>query len=148
MTLIETKLTAAKTITTAPQDTDTPLTDGYVRLKLAAASLCGTDLHYFNHFANAGFVLQNPVTLGHEACAWVVDANGSDLEEGQLVALNPIMNCQTCPACQRGEENLCSNKKFPARPQPCRISTGSSAARSTTPPVAAAPSPQTSNPNT
>ncbi|WP_417419296.1 zinc-binding dehydrogenase [Hoeflea sp.] len=113
MPFIETKLTAAKTITTAPQETETPLADGYVRLKLAAASLCGTDLHYFNHFANAGFELRNPVTLGHEACAWVVDANGSDLEEGQLVALNPIMNCQTCPACLRGEVNLCSNKKFP-----------------------------------
>lgn len=113
MTKIETKLTAARAISVAEQSVTAPLADGNVRLELAAASLCGTDLHYFSHFANAGFQLQNAVTLGHEACARVVDANGSGLKPGQLVALNPIMNCQVCAACQRGEENLCSAKKFP-----------------------------------
>lgn len=113
MSRIETKLTAARTVETGPQPVPGDIPDGYVRLRLAVASLCGTDLHYYSHFANAGFVLQNPVTLGHEACARVVDANGSGLREGQLVALNPIMNCQTCAACARGEENLCTAKKFP-----------------------------------
>ncbi len=109
---IETKLTAAKMVSTAPQGTsDTP--QGHARLRLAVASLCGTDLHYYSQFANAGFLLQNPVTLGHEACAYVVNPNGSDLKVGELVALNPIMNCQTCEACKRGEENLCTSKKFP-----------------------------------
>jgi L-idonate 5-dehydrogenase len=70
-------------------------------------------LHYYAHFANAGFVLQRPVTLGHEACAYVVDANGSGLKTGQLVAVNPIMNCGVCGPCERGEENLCTDKKFP-----------------------------------
>lgn len=110
---IQTKLTAARTVETAPQPTARALPDEVVRLRLAVASLCGTDLHYFSHFANAGFVLQNPVTLGHEACAYVVDPNGSDLREGELVALNPIMNCQDCDPCRRGEENLCTAKKFP-----------------------------------
>lgn len=111
--MMETKLTAARTVVTGPQTVSNSLPDGHVRLRLAAASLCGTDLHYFSHFANAGFVLQNPVSLGHEACAWVDDPNGTDLEKGQLVALNPIMNCEECDACLRGEENLCTAKKFP-----------------------------------
>eukprot|EP00903_Cladosiphon_okamuranus_P002028 g2026.t1 len=49
----------------------------------------------------------------HEACARVVDANGSGLTEGALVALNPIMHCGVCDACKRGEINLCTAKKFP-----------------------------------
>lgn len=111
--MIETKLTGAKAIDIAPQAPPSTIAPGYVRLRLAVASLCGTDLHYYSAFANAGFQLQNPVTLGHEACAVVMDPNGSGLREGQLVALNPIMNCGRCPACLRGEENLCTAKKFP-----------------------------------
>ncbi len=113
MSLIETKLTGAKAITVASQTTSADIPRGHARLRLAVASLCGTDLHYYSHFANGIFVLNNPVTLGHEACAYVVDPNGSTLTQGQLVALNPIMNCQECPACVQGEENLCIQKKFP-----------------------------------
>ena len=113
MTRIETKLTAARTVATGNQAVANAIPAGHARLQLATASLCGTDLHYYSHFSNAGFVLHNPVTLGHEACAWVLDPNGSDLKEGQLVALNPIMNCRECDPCKRGEENLCTAKKFP-----------------------------------
>ncbi|GAA6208498.1 L-idonate 5-dehydrogenase [Cognatishimia sp. WU-CL00825] len=113
MSPFETKLTAAKTIKVNDQNLTSEIPEGHARLQLAVGSLCGTDLHYYSHFANGMFVLQNPVTLGHEACAYVVDSNGTNLQKGQLVALNPIMNCQTCDACQNGEENLCTNKKFP-----------------------------------
>tara|TARA_R110002096_G_scaffold419345_1_gene623955 strand:+ start:9961 stop:10986 length:1026 start_codon:yes stop_codon:yes gene_type:complete len=110
---IETKLTAARAIATGPQRLSNTIPEGYARVRLAAASLCGTDLHYYSNFANAGFLLKNPVTLGHEACGYVTDANGSGLQVGQLVALNPIMNCGICAPCMRGEENLCTAKKFP-----------------------------------
>ena len=113
MGFVETKLTAARAVETSDQVVADPVADGHVRLHLAVASLCGTDLHYFSHFANAGFELRNPVTLGHEACARVIDPNGSGLRAGQLVALNPIMNCGQCEPCLRGEENLCTAKKFP-----------------------------------
>ncbi|WP_298259317.1 alcohol dehydrogenase catalytic domain-containing protein [uncultured Litoreibacter sp.] len=113
MPSIESKLTAARAITVADQSVAAEIPEGFARLRLSVASLCGTDLHYYSHFANGIFVLNNPVTLGHEACAYVVDPNGSSLKKGQLVALNPIMNCQACDACKRGEENLCTAKKFP-----------------------------------
>ncbi|MEQ8342578.1 MAG: alcohol dehydrogenase catalytic domain-containing protein [Marinovum algicola] len=113
MSFVQTRLTAAESVATGPQSPPEEIANGHVRLRLAVASLCGTDLHYYAHFANAGFELHNPVTLGHEACAWVEDPNGSRLRRGQLVALNPIMNCQSCDPCKRGEENLCTAKKFP-----------------------------------
>lgn len=113
MSHIQTRLTAAQSVDSAAQTAPGKIPAGHARLRLAVASLCGTDLHYYAHFANAGFVLQNPVTLGHEACAFVEDSNGTHLQKGQLVALNPIMNCQDCAPCKRGEENLCTAKKFP-----------------------------------
>ena len=86
---------------------------GHVRLRLACAGICGTDLHYFRHYANAGMRLRRPLTLGHEASAWIEDANGTAFRPGELVALNPLMECGNCPSCAAGAGNLCSRKKFP-----------------------------------
>nr|GLK21519.1 L-idonate 5-dehydrogenase [Microbacterium terregens] len=108
-----TQLVAAGEVTVMPGEPAMPPPPGWVRLKLARAGICGTDMHYFRHFGNAGFPLRNPVTLGHEASAHVVDPNGSDLASGALVALNPIIACHQCDACRRGHENLCTAKRFP-----------------------------------
>lgn len=108
-----TVLDAAQSIQTMQRTLPKNVPAGHVRLALVTASLCGTDLHYYRHFANAGFELQRPITLGHEACATVTGPNGHAFHEGQLVALNPIINCQTCAFCLAGEENHCANKKFP-----------------------------------
>ncbi|MEM7318404.1 MAG: alcohol dehydrogenase catalytic domain-containing protein, partial [Pseudomonadota bacterium] len=89
------------------------IADDHIRLRLAMASICGTDMHYFRHFANAGFFLDYPVTLGHEACGYVEDANGHPFETGQLVAINPVIECGDCPRCARGDINMCANKRFP-----------------------------------
>lgn len=113
MTYQASKLTAAQAVEIVDTELPAGIPEGHVRLKLATASLCGTDLHYYRHFANAGFQLRNALTLGHEACATVVDANGADLAPGQLVALNPIIFCGDCANCKRGEVNLCTAKRFP-----------------------------------
>lgn len=113
MHLTASLLTAAKEVGTVRYELPSTPAAGDVRLKLATASLCGTDLHYYKGFGNAGFPLLNPVTLGHEACAYVTDSNGSALTEGHLVALNPIIGCGTCDPCKAGRENHCQNKRFP-----------------------------------
>ncbi|MGX9522685.1 L-idonate 5-dehydrogenase [Vibrio mediterranei] len=86
-----------------------------VRVKLAAAGICGTDMHYYQDFANAGFELQNPIVLGHEASGVVVEVGEQvkDLSINDKVAVTPVMNCGVCPACQEGHSNICSNKRFP-----------------------------------
>ena len=113
MTHLASKLTAARQVGIERAELAAMPPDGHVRLELATASLCGTDLHYFKQFSNAGFMLESPVTLGHEACAHVLDANGSALAEGQLVAVNPIIACGRCPACEAGQVNHCTAKRFP-----------------------------------
>lgn len=113
MKYLATQLTAAESIGHVMREPSASIAEGYVRITLETASICGTDMHYFKHFANAGFELQGPVSLGHEACGRVVDGNRSGLTEGTLVALNPIINCGHCESCRQGEENFCYNKRFP-----------------------------------
>lgn len=106
-------LAAARTITIEAAEMPSTIQTGWARLKLASASICGTDMHYFRHFANAGFTLDYPLTLGHEACAYVVDPNGSSLTRGQLVAINPVIECGSCDRCRTGDINMCATKRFP-----------------------------------
>lgn len=113
MSHLATRLQSARTIELESVELPDAVPPGHVRLKLATASLCGTDLHYYRHFANAGFELQHPLTLGHEACATVVEPNGSEFFPGELLAINPIIFCGKCPACLRSEVNYCSAKGFP-----------------------------------
>ena len=106
-------LTAARDVQIEQAEMPEEIVADHVRLKLATASICGTDMHYFRHFANAGFYLDCPVTLGHEACAYVEDANGHGFAPGQLVAINPVIECGGCGACLRGDINMCPTKRFP-----------------------------------
>lgn len=113
MTYTKSLLTAAKTIEIEQAKMPAEIKPGWIRLHLARASICGTDMHYFRHFANAGFFLDYPVTLGHEACAYVEDANGAQFKTGQLVAINPVIECGECEKCKTGDINMCATKQFP-----------------------------------
>ena len=106
-------LTAAREVRIETAAMPDEIAPDSIRLRLATASICGTDMHYFRHFANAGFFLDYPVTLGHEACGWVEDANGHDFAVGQLVAINPVIECGVCEKCATGDINMCPNKRFP-----------------------------------
>lgn len=107
-------LTDAKT-TVVELKTPRPLVTGEVRVKLAAAGICGTDLHYYQDFANAGFVLKNSLVLGHEASGIISEVSEgiTDLKVGDKVAVTPVMNCGQCEACKAGNANTCTNKRFP-----------------------------------
>ena len=113
MSYTQSLLTAAKTVEIADAWMPPAIEEGWVRLRLATASICGTDMHYFRHFANAGFFLDYPVTLGHEACGYVQDPNGSAFAPGQLVAINPLIPCGVCDKCATGDVNMCPTKRFP-----------------------------------
>ncbi|MEO8544899.1 MAG: L-idonate 5-dehydrogenase [Betaproteobacteria bacterium] len=95
--------------------TQSPLLPGQVRVRLGAAGICGTDLHYYKDYGNAGFLLKNPVTLGHEAAGTVAELGPGveGLAVGDKVVVNPVMNCGVCPACRRGQSNLCEKKRYP-----------------------------------
>ncbi|MDR2321808.1 MAG: alcohol dehydrogenase catalytic domain-containing protein, partial [Microbacterium sp.] len=48
---------------------DAPLPEpapGEVRLRVAFAGICGSDLHYYFHGANGEYAIREPLTPGHE----------------------------------------------------------------------------------
>ena len=95
-----------------------------VLLKTLAAGVCHSDLHlaegYFDLGGGKRMSLEDrgmklPVTLGHENVGEVValgpDAKNSGLKVGDKVLANPWIGCGKCPACLRGDDNLCRAMK-------------------------------------
>jgi threonine dehydrogenase-like Zn-dependent dehydrogenase len=70
---------------------DPPTGEG-VRVRVASASICGSDLHLL-----AAFPLR--ATLGHEFAGW--------LDDGTPVAVEPLAPCGECPQCAGGDYQRC-----------------------------------------
>ena len=83
-------------------------------MAVQATGLCGSDLHYFNHYRNGDIIVQEPLTLGHESSG-VVTAVGSDvtaLKVGDRVALEVGIPCLDCDLCKMGRYNICKELRF------------------------------------
>ncbi|WP_432490999.1 L-idonate 5-dehydrogenase [Kineococcus auxinigenes] len=64
---------------------------GRVRLRMAYAGICGSDLHYFAHGANGEYVVREPLVPGHEVSG-TVDADPSgELAPGTPVTVHPAV---------------------------------------------------------
>ncbi|MFE8945743.1 Zn-dependent alcohol dehydrogenase [Streptomyces sp. NPDC007856] len=80
---------------------------GRVRVRLAAAGVCHSDLS----LSNGTMRVPVPAVLGHEGAGTVV-AVGEDVThvvEGDPVVLNWAPSCGSCQACALGEVWLCAN---------------------------------------
>ncbi len=85
-----------------------------VRIQIRAGGICGSDLHYYNHYRMGDFPVREPFILGHEG-AGIVECIGSNVTEisvGDVVTVNPSQPCRSCEFCLSGRELLCSNMKF------------------------------------
>ena len=90
-----------------------------VLLKVAAAGMCGSDLHIIHappvlfDPERGGFPL--PLTLGHETTGHVVAlgasakgvAEGAGIAVGAAVMVSGIWGCGLCRACEQGRVNAC-----------------------------------------
>jgi (R,R)-butanediol dehydrogenase / meso-butanediol dehydrogenase / diacetyl reductase len=95
---------------------------GEVKIKVAFAGICGSDLHEYYRCAQMvplGYRhpltgVQAPVILGHEVAGTVVDIGPGvdDIGAGQLVAIEPIVACKSCPQCRSGAYNHCAQMAF------------------------------------
>ena len=85
-----------------------------VLVKMGAAGICGSDMHYFRHGQIGKFKIQEPLIPGHEASGVIaaLGTNVTGLEEGQRVAINPSHPCGKCSRCREGCENLCDSMFF------------------------------------
>ena len=87
---------------------------GEVLLRLGAAGICGSDLHYYYEGRNGNFIVREPLIPGHEASG-VVEAVGQGVtrvKQGDKVAVSPSHACGRCEGCREGREQLCANMKF------------------------------------
>ncbi|AYP22666.1 Zn-dependent oxidoreductase [Pantoea agglomerans] len=80
---------------------------GEVRVKVAYASICGSDVHIWhghNPFA------KYPRVIGHEFFG-VIDAVGDGVDPARLgdrVAVDPVVSCGSCYPCSVGRPNVCT----------------------------------------
>ncbi|KAM0248866.1 hypothetical protein ACHAQJ_009265 [Trichoderma viride] len=92
---------------------ESPLPDE-VQVSIDSTGLCGSDLHYYNHYRNGDILVREPLTLGHESSGTIV-AVGSDvtnLKPGDRVALEVGLPCESCDYCKSGRYNICKGMKF------------------------------------
>ncbi len=91
---------------------------GEVLLKIASVGTCGSDVHYYVEGAIGDQVVTDPIQMGHEFSAWVAGLGPgvTDLELGELVAVEPAISCGVCESCQHGHPNLCPNVRFCGTP--------------------------------
>ncbi|MGW3310462.1 Zn-dependent alcohol dehydrogenase [Streptomyces sp. NPDC001073] len=80
---------------------------GQVRIRLAAAGVCHSDLS----LSNGTMRVPVPAVLGHEGAGTVVSVGESvtHVASGDPVILNWAPSCGTCHACTLGEVWLCAN---------------------------------------
>lgn len=98
-----------------PQPVPAP---GEVLLRVAAAGVCGSDVHYYRHGRIGDAVVTGPLILGHEFSAWVAGLGPGveGLAIGQLVSVDPAISCGLCEPCQQGNPNLCPHVRFCGTP--------------------------------
>jgi propanol-preferring alcohol dehydrogenase len=77
-----------------------------VVVKVSAAGLCHTDLHFVSGLLDLGVA---PLTLGHEIVGRIVavGAGVPAARVGERVILYYYAGCGSCRSCLAGEENLC-----------------------------------------
>lgn len=83
-----------------------PLRPDEVQVKVEAAGICRSDVHYRSGVRPVPFL---PVTPGHEV-AGTIAAIGSavtDRSVGERVALHYLISCGTCHECRSGREQFC-----------------------------------------
>lgn len=85
--------------------------NGEVKIKVAYAGICGSDLHIFN--GDIGIPMKPPFVIGHEFSG-VVTEIGKDVRNykpgDRVTAENTRYSCGNCIYCRTGNYNLCSHR--------------------------------------
>ncbi|KAJ4147253.1 hypothetical protein LMH87_001789 [Akanthomyces muscarius] len=106
-------LHGARDLRVEERDLPSPAADE-VQVAVQATGLCGSDLHYFNHYRNGDIIVREPLTLGHESSGTVVAVGSAvqNLAAGDRVALEVGLPCESCEYCDIGRYNICRGMKF------------------------------------
>jgi threonine 3-dehydrogenase len=87
---------------------------GEVLIEVAAASICGTDLHIHDWNPWAAGRIRTPITFGHEVAGHVA-ATGPEVHHiapGAFVSAEGHVFCGFCPQCRRGRQHTCERMRI------------------------------------
>lgn len=89
-----------------------------VLVEIAAVGVCGSDVHYYREGRIGGFVVEEPMVLGHEAAGTIVEVGSAVSRDrvGERVSIEPQRSCRVCDQCKHGRYNLCPFIEFYATP--------------------------------
>ena len=85
---------------------------GQVKIKVMAASICGSDVHALYNGAMADRY-RYPVIIGHEGAGVIVEVGEgvNTLKVGDRVTAETTLTaCHTCEYCRQSETNMCANR--------------------------------------
>lgn len=96
-----------------------PLQDGYIRVEMLYAGICGTDIQVIQTNPETGHSMGSaPLVineagrvLGHEGVGRIVLAGAgvNHVGPGRYVTFESIITCRVCEACRRGNYNQCEH---------------------------------------
>jgi alcohol dehydrogenase len=94
---------------------DPALEEGEVVLRIAAAGICGSDMHaYHGHDPRR----KPGLVLGHEFAATIEQSAAPGWTVGQRVTGNPLVTCGRCEFCRQGRDNLCARRTMVGMSRP------------------------------
>lgn len=98
-------------IVEVPEPTIQP---GTVKVRLEAASVCGTDLHIYKWDAWSAARIHPPRIIGHEFCGTVVEVGEgvTDRKVGDFVSSESHVVCGRCRQCRSGQAHVCVNTRI------------------------------------
>ncbi|MGB7290939.1 MAG: alcohol dehydrogenase catalytic domain-containing protein [Thermodesulfobacteriota bacterium] len=91
----------------------------WVKVKVQAVGICGTDLHKFFYESPPAEYLKTKI-LGHEIAGLVAEC-GDEVKGfavGNRVAIEPLLPCTRCTQCRRGRYQLCPDLQCIGRDLP------------------------------
>lgn len=78
---------------------------GQCIVEVAYCGICGSDMHAYHGLDDRRIP---PLVLGHEVSGRIASGRLS----GKRVAINPLMTCGACYACNSGREHLCPAREL------------------------------------
>ena len=89
-----------------------------VRIKIANVGICGSDVHYYLHGKIGGFVVNEPMVLGHEASGTITEIGSAvkNLKVGDRVCMEPGIPDYASSQTLQGMYNLDPDVRFWATP--------------------------------
>ena len=95
-----------------------PLGDNDVRIKIVNVGICGSDVHYYQHGRIGGFVVNEPMVLGHEASGTIIETGRAvkHLKIGDRVCMEPGIPDYGSRQTLQGMYNLDPDVRFWATP--------------------------------